>query len=148
MKGLWFVLSASLLSAAVGCRSTYGVAEGVAQEGLVAFACPADYSVLGTESAREWLEVLDARQGRLPNGNLWLELSVRNRGNQGFLSWGDRSRDMTLYAEVTFLDGADGDRVVQAVPKRAVPLPLGRAVHLRWEATAPRATTARILFSE
>lgn len=148
MKCLWFVLPACLLSAAVGCRSTYDVPEGEAQVGLVAFARPADYSILGTESAREWLEVLDARQGRLPNGNLWLELSVRNRGNQGFFSWADASRDMTLYADVTFLDGADGNRVVHAVPKRAVPLHLGRTVHLRWEASDSRATTARVLFSE
>lgn len=133
---------------AAGCQSTYGVAEGKGQESLVAFARPADYAILGTESAREWLEVVDSRQGRLPSGNLWVELSVRNRGNQGFLSWGDASRDMTLYAAVDFLDVADGNRVVQSVPKRAVPLPLGQTVHLRWEATAPTATSARILFSE
>ena len=109
-----------------GCRSVYSVDSGEPQAELVAFVRPADYSIL----------------------NLWLELTVRNRGNQGFFSWGDASRDMTLYASVDFLDAADGNRLVLSVPKRAVPLPLGRAVHLRWEATDSRATTARVVFSE
>ncbi len=147
MKSVAFLALAAVALLA-GCRSTYSVASGEPQRELVAFARPADYSILGTESAREWLEVLDARQGRLPNGNLWLELTVRNRGNQGFFAWGDASRDMTLYASVDFLDAADGDRLVLSVPRRAVPLPLGRAVHLRWEATDARATTARVVFSE
>lgn len=142
------LLALAIVALLAGCRSVYSVDSGEPQAELVAFARPADYSILGSESAREWLEVLDARQGRLPNGNLWLELTVRNRGNQGFFSWGDASRDITLYASVDFLDAADGNSLVLSVPKRAVPLPLGRAVHLRWEATDSRATTARVVFSE
>ncbi len=128
-----------------GCRSTYDVDRYSGNEGMIVFVRPQNYQIFGTESAREQLEIIDARQDYLPNGNLRLTLGMRNRGHQSFFTWSQKSHEMTLYVTVDFFAG---DRHVFQVPKRALVLPLGQTIYMDWLATDPAIDTAKVTFSE
>lgn len=142
---LSFIASASLLS---GCAPTHAVERSAREEGMYAFARPQEFVIFGTKSARDWLEIVSSRQEPLPDGRLCVTLALRNRGTQHWYDWHKKSRDMTLYAQIDFYDSADGGHVVQSAPKRAIPLPLGETVHLRWQAASTKATFARVTFTE
>lgn len=86
-----------------GCKmyTTHGVQRVItAGEDSIVFVRPDSFSILGTRSIRDHLEITYERLTKLPNGFVQLEVGVRNRGGQHW--WDQRGLDVQLSATPKF----------------------------------------------
>lgn len=84
-----------------GCATTYNVSRAnTAGEGTVVFVRPDSYSILGTRSIRDHIEITYERLTILPNGFAQLEIGIRNRGGQHW--WDTKGKGEQLSATPHF----------------------------------------------
>ena len=138
---------AVLLFLAAGCRATYELEETSQIDGTYSYARPSSFSVVGTESVMDWVELVSATQSKDDKGAFVVDIALRNHGGTGFFSWFQRSHDMTVYARVDFYAGKGGP-LLHAMPRQAVPLPLGDTVHMRFVSPVDGATYAKLILLE
>lgn len=81
--GVVLFLATSVLT---GCRTVYNTdhapSDKLAKEGTVVFVRPDRYTVLGTRSVRDYIEITYEKAGKNDAGLLKVELGIRNRGGQ------------------------------------------------------------------
>lgn len=99
---LIFAFIFPLLMLSTSCRSTYRIdrADTVGEDTLV-FVRPDRYTLLGTKSMRDHLEITyETLTHDQSTGFAILQVGVRNRGGQHF--WDRRGRDLNLAAQAAF----------------------------------------------
>ncbi len=107
MKDTWYTyptLIALLLVASAGCRSVHNVDQAqpqeLSQEGTVVFVRPTEYTLFGTKSLSDYIEVVYDQGRRNAAGLLEVRVGLRDRGGQHF--WNVKGRDFAVSAKVTF----------------------------------------------
>jgi len=88
--------------------------EKLAKEGTVVFVRPSEYSVFGTESIRDYIEIAYERASRNGAGLLQLDLGLRNRGGQRFYDTGGPAFQVSV--KTSFYDKPLASGAPQAVP--------------------------------
>ncbi len=95
-----------LLLFLAGCHSVHNVdrvsPSKLGQEGSVVFVRPTEYSVFGTKSLSDYVEVVYEQAQRNEAGLLEVRVGVRNKGGQHF--WDVHGPDFPLSAKTTFYD--------------------------------------------
>jgi hypothetical protein len=93
-----------LLSVLAGCRSTYNVdradSRELSGEGTVVFVRPTEYSLLGTKSLSDYVEVVYEQAKRNGADLLELRVGLRDKGGQHF--WDVHGKDFSLSAKTAF----------------------------------------------
>jgi hypothetical protein len=97
------ILLAAML---LGCRSTYNVdrarEQELATEGTVVFVRPSEYSLLGTKSLSDYVEVVYERAARNDAGLLEVRIGLRAKGGQHL--WDVRGRDFPISVKTAFYE--------------------------------------------
>lgn len=87
-----------------GCRSTYNVDRADSQElsgeGTVVFVRPTKYSLLGTKSLSDYVEVVYEQAERNNANLLELRVGLRDKGGQHF--WDVHGQDFSISAKTAF----------------------------------------------
>lgn len=86
----------------------------IEKEGTIVFVRPSQYSVFGTESIREYIEVTYERAFRNKAGLLQLDVGLRNRGGQRFYDPSGHSFPISI--KTAFYDRPLSSGSPQAVP--------------------------------
>ncbi len=89
-------------------------AERLEQEGTIVFVRPTEYSVWGTKSIREYIEIAYERASRNEAGLLQVDLGLRNRGGQRFYDKEGPSFQVSM--KTAFYDKPLASGTPQAVP--------------------------------
>ena len=109
---LFFALSA-------GCRSTYDVDRArqreLATEGTVVFVRPTEYTLLGTKSLSDYVEVTYEQARRNDAGLLEVRIGLRDKGGQHF--WDVHGRVFPVSVKTAFYDSP-----VVGEPRRSAPV--------------------------
>jgi len=89
---------------AVGCHSVhnldYAKNNELSKEGTVVFVRPTEYSLFGTKSMSDYIEIVYEQGQRNLAGLLEVRVGLRNRGGQHF--WNTKGRDFPISAKVSF----------------------------------------------
>ena len=97
------ILLAVLLA---GCRSVYNVDRAqereLATEGTVVFVRPTEYSLLGTKSLSDYVEVVYEQSQRNDAGLLEVRIGLRDKGGQHF--WDVRGPDFPISVKTAFYE--------------------------------------------
>jgi hypothetical protein len=153
-KILCSMLLAALATA--GCRTVHRPEQvnpgRVAREGTVVFVRPDQYSVFGTRSLSDYVEVIYENPGRNNAGMLEIKLGLRNRGGQHF--WDVKGPDqIQVSVKTAFYDQplASGGRAAAPLYEtnwRTLSIPRGSAV--QYQSTCPQraATHYQVTISE
>lgn len=95
-----------LLCLLTGCRSTYNVdradSEELSGEETIVFVRPTEYSLLGTKSLSDYVEVVYEQAQRNAADLLELRIGLRNKGGQHF--WDVHGPDFSLSAKAAFYE--------------------------------------------
>ena len=88
----------------LGCKTTYEAhrtsAEEMQNEGSIVFVRPDRYSILGTRSIRDYIEITHERITTNEAGYPVLTVGLRNRGGQHF--WDIKGPDVQLSVQTAF----------------------------------------------
>ena len=88
----------------LGCQTTYDAhqapAEELAQEGSIVFVRPDYYTILGTRSIRDYIEITYEKLVLNEAGLPTLQVGLRNRGGQHF--WDTKGPEVVLSAKASF----------------------------------------------
>ncbi len=112
--------------------------EKLGREGTVVFVRPSEYSVFGTESIREYIEVAYERASRNNAGLLQVDLGLRNRGGQRFYDKGGPNFQVSI--KTAFYNepfNADSSRAVPAYETNWQTVKLLRGDTGRYQVTCP-----------
>lgn len=171
--GLLAALAAGMMFAA-GCTTTYSVDRvNTAGEDSLVFVRPDRYSLLGTRSLRDHLEITyETMEHDQATGFAVVKVGVRNRGGQHF--WDRRGRDFNLAAQADFYSqpvamvppqpgatfpsdargrqqgggpGVSAPPVYQAA-RKTFALPRGQTFHLEFICPKQNVNGYQIIFSE
>ncbi len=108
-----------LLLFLAGCRSVHNVDRAspskLGREGSVVFVRPTEYSLLGTKSLSDYVEVVYEQAQRNEAGLLEVRVGLRDKGGQHF--WDVQGRDFPLSAKTTFYE-----QPVAGTESRAAPV--------------------------
>jgi hypothetical protein len=77
-------------------------AERLAGEGTIVFVRPSNYNIFGTESLRDYVEVVYEKAERNKAGLLKLDLGIRNRGGQWY--YDAKGPDFQISVKTAFYD--------------------------------------------
>lgn len=95
-----------LLVLLAGCRSVYNVDRAdqreLATEGTVVFVRPTEYSLLGTKSLSDYVEVVYEQAERNDAGLLVVQIGLRGKGGQHL--WDVRGRDFPISVKTAFYE--------------------------------------------
>jgi len=95
-----------LVTLLAGCRSVYNVDRAqereLATEGTVVFVRPTEYSLLGTKSLSDYVEVVYEQARRNDAGLLEVRIGLRAKGGQHL--WDVRGRDFPLSVQTAFYE--------------------------------------------
>lgn len=90
----------------LGCRTTYDAnrtpAKALQREGSIVFVRPDRYSILGTRSIRDYIEITYERISLNEAGYPVLTVGLRNRGGQHF--WDLKGPEVQLSVQTAFYD--------------------------------------------
>ncbi len=105
MKSLLFnCVVASLTFYVFGCQTTYDARRSQPQnleaEGSIVFVRPDRYTILGTRSIRDYIEITYEESGHNEAGQPVVMLGLRNRGGQHF--WDLKGPDVELSVQTAF----------------------------------------------
>lgn len=88
---------------AMGCRSTYPVTRrNSGSRDSIVFVRPPEYSVFGTKSLRDYIEIENEGVSRNSANLLKVKVGIRNRGGQHL--WDAKGRDISLSIKTVFYD--------------------------------------------
>lgn len=100
------VIVSLVLFAVCGCQTTYDAhrtsAGELSKEGSVVFVRPDRYTILGTRSIRDYVEIAYEEIGSNEAGYPVLAIGLRNRGGQHF--WDTKGPDVQLSIQTAFYD--------------------------------------------
>ena len=92
------------LALSAGCRSVYDVDRArqreLATEGTVVFVRPTEYTLLGTKSLSDYVEVVYEQAQRNDAGLLEVRIGLRDKGGQHF--WDVHGRDFPISVKTAF----------------------------------------------
>ncbi|OHB64588.1 MAG: hypothetical protein A2Y76_13805 [Planctomycetes bacterium RBG_13_60_9] len=95
-----------LMALLPGCSSVHSVdradEQELAAEGTVVFVRPTEYSLLGTKSLSDYVEVVYEQARRNDAGLLEVRIGLRAKGGQHF--WDVRGRDFPVSVQAAFYD--------------------------------------------
>ena len=95
-----------LLSLLAGCRSTYNVnrvdSRELSGEGTIVFVRPTEYSLFGTKSLSDYVEVVYEQAKPNSAGLLELRVGLRNKGGQHF--WDVHGPNFSISAKTAFYE--------------------------------------------
>ncbi len=98
------------LSLLVGCASVHNVDRAdpnqLSKEGTIVFVRPTEYTLLGTKSLSDYIEVVYERSQPNEAGLLEVRVGLRDRGGQHL--WDLRGRDFPISVKTAFYDGPLG----------------------------------------
>ncbi len=156
MKRAVLCLSALFLSAFLcGCHTTYSAnrasARELAREGSLMFVRPDRYTLLGTRSVRDYIEIVYEREGTNRTGFTVVEVGLRNKGGQ---HWYDvKGPDVVLSAKATFYEDPITPKGPQGPPVyetnwQPVPIPRGDTAHYKAVCPVESGIYYQVTFSE
>ena len=152
MSTLNSILMATVLLAASGCTSVRNVervnTEKLNAEGSLVFVRPRHYSIFGTRSLADYVEVIYERVTKVQTtGNMRVQVGIRNRGGQRWYS--TKAPDITIGAQISFYQtpNIESSPIYQS-NRRSVLLQRGETVHLEFDCPAPGALSYQIVFSD
>ena len=94
-----------------GCQTVYNVDRAepgkLTKEGTVVFVRPTEYSLLGTKSLSDYVEITYDQARRNDAGLLEVRVGLRDRGGQHF--WDVKGMDFAVSAKTTFYAVAGSD---------------------------------------
>jgi hypothetical protein len=107
-----------LLLFLVGCRSVHNVDRAspskLSREGSIVFVRPTEYSVFGTKSLSDYVEVVYEQAERNEAGLLEVRLGLRDKGGQHL--WDLQGKDFPLSVKATFYDQPVAGEGVRSAP--------------------------------
>lgn len=115
--------------ATTGCRTVYSVdRKDSSGEDSIVFVRPDSYSILGTRSIRDYLEITYERLTILDNGFAKLQIGIRNRGGQHW--WDRKGPDVQLSAVAHFYGEDKSNLPVYVGPRTTFNILRGETNHL------------------
>ncbi len=138
-----------VLLAAAGCRTTYdlgGAAAARGEDSLV-IARPGQYSILGTRSFRDYIEIVYEEKEVTDSGKLRVRVGVRNRGGQ---HWYDRKGTaFNLAATAKFYATSDlASAPLYTTNRRQFLLSLGETADLVFDCPVVGARAYQVVFTD
>ena len=119
----------------------------VSGEGTAVFVRPDSFSVFGTKSARDYIEIVYEKAERDDNGFVKLSVGVRNRGGTHF--WDDKAPTVRLGAEAAFYKTRGPDSApLWKSNRKAISLQRGETTHLVFDCPAKGAMVWQVVFSD
>jgi hypothetical protein len=149
MTGLCLVLVAT------GCRSVQNArtvsAGELADESTVVVVRPDRYSVLGSRSVREYLEIVYEEFDINDAGQAVVRLGIRNQGGKKW--WDLKGPDFTIAVQAIFYSQPVMGAEVRSAPlyrtnKRSVPMPRGEVSDLAFKCPVSGAGGYQVVISE
>ncbi len=149
------IVSMVCLSLLAGCASMKSAnpveKKDLAEESSVVVVRPNRYTLLGTQSVRDYLEVLYEELSVNPAGYPIVRVGVRNKGGEHW--WDLRGPDFTLYAQAVFYRDPVAGTDVRSAPlyrtnKQPVPMQRGETSDLVFVAPVKGAGGYQVIFSE
>jgi len=150
-KVLMMIFGAACLT---GCNTVYNAddvpGKDLANESSVVVVRPDRYTILGTRSVRDYLEIiyeeLDSA-GPIPV----VRIGIRNKGGQHW--WDLKGKDFTIFAQAVFYRDPVAGKDVRSAPlyktnKQAVPLERGETTDLVFKSPVKGAQGYQIIISE
>ena len=153
--GLSAVCAVALSVFAAGCgtvRNADTVEKGeLAKESNLVVVRPDRYTLLGTRSVKDYLEISYEKLTRNAVGFPVVSVGVRNHGGEHW--WDLNGPDFTIYAQAVFyaepVAGIDvRSRPLYKTNKRAVPLKRGETANLSFTCPVKSAKGYQVIFSE
>ena len=99
-----YIIVALTLFVFLGCETTYNadrtLTNELQREGSIVFVRPDEYSILGTRSIRDYIEITYEKISLNEAGYPVLTVGLRNRGGQHF--WDVKGPDVQLSAQTAF----------------------------------------------
>ena len=157
----YIIILASIVSCIAGCITPASVntvykpdrvdAETLAEEGTIVFVRPKDYNIFGTESLRDYVEIVYEKAERNNAGLLKLNLGIRNRGGQWF--YDHKGHDFQLSIKTAFYNTPLASGTPQAAPIyetnwQTVKLLLGATEHYSVTCPVSSATYYQVTISD
>lgn len=138
------------------CQTVYNVdrvsSEDIAQEGTIVFVRPTDYTVFGTKSLKDYIEVTYESVSRNNADLLQVAIGFRNRGGQHF--YDTRGPNFQLSVKTAFYDkrfGPDGRQISAPVYEtnwQTITLLRGATEHYKVICPVKSATFYQVTVSE
>ena len=107
MRDIWckhMMVAILLVAMATGCNSVHNVdraqPDELSKEGTVVFVRPTKYTLFGTKSLSDYVEVVYEQKQRNKAGLLRVRVGLRDRGGQHF--WDLKGHDFPISAKVAF----------------------------------------------
>ena len=150
-----FLGAGLLVVGASGCRSTYNAnaikGKELAKESSVVVIRPKRYTLLGTQSVRDYLQITYEELSENAGGYPVVRVGVRNKGGEHW--WDLRGPDFTLYAQAVFYRDPVTGRAARSAPlyrtnKQSVPMKRGDTSDIVFNCPVKGAGGYQIIFSE
>ena len=150
---LWFVFSAVVFLS--GCQSTYNAGsvspKDLAKESTLVVVRPDRYTLLGTRSMRDYLEITYDELSRNKADMPVVRVGVRNKGGEHW--WDLKAPNFTLYAQAVFYRNPVKGQSSRSAPlyrtnKQAVPMRRGETADLKFTCPVKEAEGYQVIFSE
>ena len=149
------ILSMLCLTLLAGCAAMKSATpvdkKELAEESAIVVVRPNRYTLLGTQSVRDYLEVMYEELAVNQAGYPIVRVGVRNKGGEHW--WDRRGPDFTLYAQAVFYREAVIGTDVRSAPlyrtnKQAVPMQRGETADISFTAPVKGAQGYQVIFSE
>ena len=138
-----------------GCRSTYNAdpmkGKELAGEGRVVVVRPRRYTLLGTQSMRDYLEVVYEEMSENAAGYPVVRLGLRNKGGEHW--WDLRGPDFTLFAQAVFYSQPVEGQAARGAPlyrtnRQGIPMKRGETSDITFTCPVKGARGYQIILSE
>lgn len=117
------------------------------QEGSLVFVRPGHYSILGTKSMRDYVDVVYEKMTTNDRGFAHVAVGIRNVGGR---HWYDKKGPtVQIGAEIAFYktSGVDSEPVYRS-NRRSVVIQRGETTHITFDCPVPGAVSYQIVFSD
>lgn len=152
---IMLVSSVFLAIALSGCTSVYNVrrasVDELREEGTIVFVRPSEYTLFGTKSMRDYLEIVGERSSVNEAGLLHVQVGLRNRGGRRL--WDTKGPSISLSVKTSFYEqpimaGGQKGIPVYETNWQALPIPRGDTVQYNAISPNPAARYYQITISE
>ena len=146
------LLGVALLAGCKSVRSADTVSgKDLANESTTVVVRPNRYTILGTQSLADYLEIVYDEISISEAGMPTVRVGVRNRGGQHW--WDRKGPSFTLYAQAVFYSEPVVGKESRSAPlyrtnKQAVPMPKGETADLMFKCPVKDARGYQVIFSE
>ena len=97
-------LNVLIVGLCIGCQTTYNAnytpADDLAKEGSIVFVRPDHYTILGTRSVRDYIEITYEKLSTNEAGYPMVQIGLRNKGGQHL--WDQKGPQVNLSVKTTF----------------------------------------------